>query len=264
MPAQLCATKKTAAWTNGAPPRASPAQSAGVRLAEGYYAGFVELHIEQGPLLERDGIALGVVTAIAAPASLRLWIEGEGGHAGGALMPGRRDALCAAAEIVLAVEAAARQTGAIDTVATCGVCDVFPGAINSIPSRVRLELDVRDIDLARRDRVLARIAAAQSEIASRRNVGVKTEIINADAPAACDPSLIDALTRGAERHGLGYTKMVSRAYHDSLFMARIAPTAMLFIPCRGGVSHRPDEYASPEAISNGALVLAEALRELVE
>jgi len=236
----------------------------GVRLAEGYYAGFVELHIEQGPLLERDGIALGVVTAIAAPASLRLWIEGEGGHAGGALMPGRRDALCAAAEIVLAVEAAARQTGAIDTVATCGVCDVFPGAINSIPSRVRLELDVRDIDLARRDRVLARIAAAQSEIASRRNVGVKTEIINADAPAACDPSLIDALTRGAERHGLGYTKMVSRAYHDSLFMARVAPTAMLFIPCRGGVSHRPDEYASPEAISNGALVLAEALRELAE
>jgi N-carbamoyl-L-amino-acid hydrolase len=235
-----------------------------VRLAEGYYAGFVELHIEQGPLLERDGIALGVVTAIAAPASLRLWIEGEGGHAGGALMPGRRDALCTAAEIVLAVEAAARQTGAIDTVATCGVCGVFPGAINSIPSRVRLELDVRDIDLARRDRVLARIAAAQSEIASRRNVGVKTEIINADAPAACDQRLIDALARGAERHGLGYTRMVSRAYHDSLFMARIASTAMLFIPCRGGVSHRPDEYASPEAISNGALVLAEALRELAE
>jgi N-carbamoyl-L-amino-acid hydrolase len=236
----------------------------GVRLAEGYYAGFLELHIEQGPLLENNGIPLGVVTAIAAPASLRLWIEGEGGHAGGALMPGRRDALCAAAEIVLAVETAARGTGVVDTVATCGVCEVFPGAINSIPSRGRLELDVRDIDEARRDAVLARIAAAQSEIAARRNVAVRTEIINADSPAVCAPALIDALTRAAERRGLGYRKMVSRAYHDSLFMARVAPTAMLFIPCRGGVSHRPDEYASPEAIASGALVLAEALRELAE
>jgi ureidoglycolate amidohydrolase len=236
----------------------------GVRLAAGYYAGFVELHIEQGPLLEREGIPLGVVTAIAAPASLRLWIEGEGGHAGGALMPGRRDALCAAAEIILAVEAAARGTGAIDTVGTCGVCDVFPGAINSIPSRVRLELDVRDIDQARRDGVLDQIAAAQREIAGRRNVTVKTEIVNADAPAACDERVIEALARGAERHGLSCRKMVSRAYHDSLFMARIAPTAMLFIPCRGGVSHRPDEYTAPEAIASGVLVLAEALRELAE
>ncbi|MGP8244466.1 MAG: M20 family metallo-hydrolase [Bryobacteraceae bacterium] len=235
-----------------------------VRLRAGYYAGFVELHIEQGPLLEREGIPLGLVTAIAAPASLRLWIEGEGGHAGGALMPGRRDALCAAAEIVLAVEAAARGAGAIDTVATCGVCDVFPGAINSIPSRVRLELDVRDIDEARRDGVLDRIAAAQREIAARRKVAVKTEIINIDAPAACDRLVIDALARGAESHGLRYRKMASRAYHDSLFMAHIAPTAMLFVPCRGGVSHRPDEYAAPEAIARGVLVLAEALRELTE
>jgi N-carbamoyl-L-amino-acid hydrolase len=233
-----------------------------VLLPHGYYAGFIELHIEQGPLLEQRGIALGVVTAIAAPASLRMWVEGEGGHAGAVLMPNRRDALCAAAEITLAVEAAAKATGAVDTVATTGICDVFPGAINSIPVRVRLEIDVRDIDLARRDSVLARIQSCCDEIAARRRVQVRTEIINADAPAQCDCRIVDALTRAAARNGLPCDRMVSRAYHDSLFMARITPVAMLFIPCRGGFSHRPDEYASPEAIGNGVLVLAEVLAEL--
>ena len=106
------------------------------------------MHIEQGPLLERQQIPLGIVTKIAAPASLRVLIEGSGGHAGGVLMPDRRDALCAAAELILAIENAARTSGAIDTVATVGICEVFPGAVNSIPSSVRLSVDVRDTDLA--------------------------------------------------------------------------------------------------------------------
>src|SRR5215467_9194309 len=231
-------------------------------LPRGHYAGFVELHIEQGPLLEKHGTPLGIVTAIAAPASLRIWVEGEGGHAGAVLMPARRDALCAAAEIILAVEAAAKGTGAIDTVGTTGICDVFPGAINSVPLRVRLEIDVRDIDQARRDSVLAQLQSACDEISSRRRMVVRTEIINSDPPAHCHPRILDALERGAARHNLRSERMVSRAYHDSLFMARITPVAMLFIPCRGGFSHRPDEYASPEAIANGTLVLAEALAEL--
>lgn len=234
----------------------------GVPLPRGHYAGFVELHIEQGPLLEKHGTPLGVVTAIAAPASLRTWVEGEGGHAGALLMPDRRDALCAAAEIALAVEAAAKETGSIDTVGTTGVCDVFPGAINSVPLRVRLEIDVRDIDQARRDSVLARIHSSAEEIAARRHVTLRMEMINADPPAQCDPGIVDTLARGAARHGLACERMVSRAYHDSLFMARIAPVAMLFVPCRNGFSHRPDEYASPQAITHGALVLAEALAEL--
>jgi N-carbamoyl-L-amino-acid hydrolase len=233
-----------------------------VALPRGHYAGFVELHIEQGPLLEQHGTALGVVTAIAAPASLRIWVEGEGGHAGAVLMPNRRDALCAAAEITLAMEAAVRNSGAVDTVGTTGVCDVFPGAINSIPVRVRLEMDVRDIDEARRDSVLAHFRASCDEIAARRRVAVRTEMINADPPAVCDKQIIAALAGGAARHRLSCEHMVSRAYHDSLFMARLAPVAMLFIPCRGGFSHRPDEFASPEAITNGTLSLAEALAEL--
>jgi ureidoglycolate amidohydrolase len=233
-----------------------------VRLAPGSYSAFVELHIEQGPLLENRKIALGVVTAIAAPASLRLWIEGEGGHAGAVLMPDRRDAFLAAAEIALAAESAARATGAIDTVATTGVCDVFPGAVNSIPSRVRLEFDVRDIDLARRDSVLDKISEAIQNVSARRRVAVRREILNADPPVRCAPEVVAALTHACEIHRLRFDLMISRAYHDSLFMSRVAPTAMLFIPCRGGISHRPDEYASPESIAQGALVLAEALAGL--
>jgi N-carbamoyl-L-amino-acid hydrolase len=233
-----------------------------VRLHPGHYHAFVELHIEQGPILEQKQIGLGIVAAIAAPASLRLWIEGEGGHAGAVLMPQRHDAFLAAAEIALAVESAARATGAEDTVGTTGVCDVFPGAINSIPSRVRLEVDIRDIDRERRDQVLKQIESAIHDVSTRRGLTVRTEVLNADPPAQCDPSVIAALTRACVAEGASFEKMISRAYHDSLFMSFIAPTAMLFIPCRGGVSHRPDEYSSPESVAQGALILGRALADL--
>ena len=233
-----------------------------VALARGRFHQFVELHIEQGPLLEQEGIDLGLVTHIAAPASMRILIEGEGGHAGGKLMPGRKDALAAAAVLILALEAAAKSTGAIDTVGTVGVCEVFPGAVNSIPSRVRLETDIRDIDAARRDAVIDKLKTACEEVAERRGVSIKTEMVNADPPATCDPAILDAMEQAAKAAGKSYKRMVSRAYHDSLFMARIAPVAMLFIPCRGGVSHRPDEYASPEWIGSGVHVLARTLATL--
>jgi len=237
---------------------------AGVELPRGVYHAFVELHIEQGPLLERGGIPLGVVTAIAAPATLHIEIEGEGGHAGAVLMPDRRDAFVAAAEIALAVESAAKSTGAVDSVATVGICEVFPGAVNSIPSRVRMTADVRDIELARRDAVLATIRDRCGAIAAARGVTVRCEVLNADAPAQSSPPVLDALRGACEELQLTCNYMVSRAYHDSLFMSRIAPTAMLFIPCRGGVSHRPDEFASAEDIGRGVLVLAHALARLAQ
>jgi len=145
-----------------------------------------------------------------------------------------------------------------------GVCEVFPGAVNSIPSRVRIEADVRDIDQERRDAALGKIAAACEEVSRRRRVAVRTEMVNADPPAQCASAVVDALARACDAHRLSFDRMISRAYHDSLFMSRIAPTAMLFIPCRDGVSHRPDEYSSPEAIAQGTLVLADALRRLAE
>ena len=235
-----------------------------VAVPKGRFHQFVELHIEQGPYLEQEGLDVGLVTHIAAPASQRIVIEGEGGHAGGKLMPGRKDALAAAAELILALESASKSTGAIDTVGTVGVCEVFPGAVNSIPSRVSITTDIRDIDRARRDSVLAALAAAANEIGARRGVTISTELINADPPTTCDPAILDALEVSANAAGKSYKKMVARAYHDSSFVSCIAPTAMLFIPCRGGVSHRPDEYASPEWIGGGVEVLARTLAHLAE
>ena len=233
-----------------------------VKLPKGYYKAFVELHIEQGPLLERAKTSLGIVKSIAAPASFRVSIDGAGGHAGGVLMPDRKDALCAAAELILAIEKAAHASGALDTVATVGVCDVFPGAVNSIPSRVGITLDIRGTDLARRDGVMQTIERTSREIAAKRQVSIQWELVNADAPADCAPEVRAALADSCRQHGFPFLEMVSRAYHDSLFVSRIAPTGMLFIPCRNGHSHRPDEYAAPEDIARGALVLAEALARL--
>ena len=233
-----------------------------VALGRDAYAAFVELHIEQGPILETRGLDIGVVAAIAAPASLRVHIEGVGGHAGSVLMPERRDAFLAGAEVALAVEAAAGGTGSIDTVGTVGVCEVFPGAVNSVPSRTTLGVDVRDIDGGRRDAALAAIRQACNDIAARRRVSIVIETINADAPCQCAPDVIEAITAAAAARGLGAAPIISRAYHDSLFMSRVAPTGMIFIPCRGGVSHRPDEYASPEAIARGVSVLADTLAAL--
>ncbi len=239
-----------------------PGSLADVPVAAGTYSAFVELHIEQGSLLERAGIPLGVVTHIAAPASYRISIRGLGGHAGALLMPDRRDALCAAAEIILAIEHNARATNAIDTVATVGTCEVHPGAVNSVPSRVLLQLDIRDTDPARRESVMQAIRRDYTAISQRRGVAIDETPVNADDPATCAPQLVSELE--ASCADLGYTsmRMVSRAYHDSLFMARLAPVAMLFIPCRGGVSHRPDEYAAPADIIRGTEVLAHTLARL--
>jgi ureidoglycolate amidohydrolase len=245
---------RTAAGFNG--PLAS------TQLPPNHYHAWIELHIEQGPLLEREQIPLGIVTSIAAPASYRFTITGIGGHAGALLMPDRRDALCAAAEIILSVEKHALATRAIDTVATIGTCDVHPGAVNSVPSRVTLQLDIRDTDPARRESVMQAIRRDIESLRARRGVTITEDLINADQPAQSNPHIVEVLEQICRAEQIPYKKMVSRAYHDSLFMARIAPIAMLFIPCRAGVSHRPDEYAAPADIARGTRVLATALAKL--
>jgi ureidoglycolate amidohydrolase len=143
-----------------------------------------------------------------------------------------------------------------------GICEVFPGAVNSIPSKVKLTLDLRDTDLARRNRVVQAIEHASQTISANRHLAIHFELLNADAPGDCAPEVRAALSDSCHKHGFPFMEMVSRAYHDSLFMSRMAPTGMLFIPCRNGYSHRPDEYASPEDIARGALILAESLAKL--
>jgi ureidoglycolate amidohydrolase len=268
-----------------------------VQLPTNYFHAWVELHIEQGPLLERamqaapndstlkgtgfslsikpaketgalapEGTILGIVTAIAAPASYRYIIDGIGGHAGALLMPDRRDALCAASELILSVErntlAANAASHTADSVATVGQVVVHPGAVNSVPSRVTLMLDIRDTDPTRRDRTMAALHADIASIEARRSVRITEAQINADLPAVSDPHILSTLESICKTESIPYQKMVSRAYHDTSFMARIAPVAMLFIPCRNGVSHRPDEYATPAAIALGTRILALTLAQL--
>jgi len=249
----LADARKTAGFTG---------DLASAQLPVDYYAAFVELHIEQGPLLKREGIPIGIVSAIAAPATLRAVFTGPGGHAGSVLMPDRADALLGGAELALVVEQEAKSTGTPDTVGTTGVLLIHPGAVNSIPSRVQMEIDIRDTDRERRDRVVVAVRTAAETIAERRRLGVTIETINADPPATCDPRILAATEQAAAALGLPVRSMVSRAYHDSLFMARICPTGMIFIPCRGGVSHRPDEYSAPHEIQRGVAVLANTLAYL--
>ena len=233
-----------------------------VRLEQGHYSAFIELHIEQGPLLKQENIPIGLVTAIAAPASFFVHLEGEGGHAGARLMPGRRDALLAASEITLEVERAALAAGAIDAVGTTGICEVHPGAINSIPSRVRLGIDMRDIDGARRDQTVNRVLEAIKEISARRNVNARVEMLNADPPASSSQDVLEAARTACKDMNLKPKEVVSRAYHDTLFMARLCPISMIFIPCRDGVSHRPDEFSSQDDIARGVEVLARTMLQL--
>jgi ureidoglycolate amidohydrolase len=240
-----------------------PEELHNVFLKKDDYFAFVELHIEQGPILEKEGIKIGVVTAIAAPASIKVEFEGNGGHAGAVLMPARNDAGLAAAELALAVEKHVLESGSIDTVGTVGILQLHPGAINSIPSKSHVEIDVRDIDEKRRNNVIEKVHQSAIEISKNRGVLLSEfKIINQDPPALSDKSVISAMEFAAKQLNLEYKLMISRAYHDSLFMARISPMGMIFIPCYKGYSHKPEEYASPEDMANGVKVLALAMARL--
>jgi N-carbamoyl-L-amino-acid hydrolase len=232
-----------------------------IRLPKNCYAAFVELHIEQGPILERENTAIGIVEKIAAPSTLRMQLTGVGGHAGAVLMPERRDAGLAGAEIALAVERAMTGTGSPDTVGTTGVFRIEPGAVNSVPCRAWLEIDVRDTNVATRDAALVQIETAAAEICQRRRVTLQTERLNVDPPAICDSALVEIVTGVCRNLGVSHKNMISRAYHDTLFMAQVCPSTMIFIPCRDGVSHRPDEFSSTEQIEPGVRVLAQTLAQ---
>ncbi|CAI0559197.1 unnamed protein product [Linum tenue] len=234
-----------------------------VFLNSGNYSAFLELHIEQGPILEAEGLSIGIVTAIAAPASIKVDFEGNGGHAGAALMPNRNDAGLAAAELALAVEKHVLDSGSIDTVGTVGILELHPGAINSIPSKSHLEIDTRDIDEKRRNEVIEKIHQSAVAIAKKRSVSLtEFRIVNQDPPAISDKSIVKAMEDTSKELNLPHKLMISRAYHDSLFMARISPMGMLFIPCFKGYSHKPEEYAASQDIANGVKVLALTLAKL--
>lgn len=201
--------------------------------------GYLEAHIEQGPILEDAGRALAVVTSIAGARRFSLTMTGQAGHAGGARFDKRRDALVGASELVVAVERLSRETGTIGTV---GRLQAFPGGVNVIPGLVEFSLDLRAETDEARDACLEGIHAAAAEICERRGLDFRSEeIYRADA-VTCDPWLRDAVAKGIRSTGdEAPLAFWSRAGHDGVAVVELTPIGMLFLRCRGGVSHHPDE-----------------------
>ncbi|MEA1833157.1 allantoate amidohydrolase [Methylobacterium durans] len=222
--------------------------------------GYLELHIEQGPMLEGTGLPVGAVTAISGATRLAVTLRGEAGHAGTVAMAGRRDALAGAAECVLAVEARCRAEA--DLVGTVGAIEVRPGAVNVIPGEARFSLDLRAPDDARRVSALADIEAAWRAIADRRGLGLATTRTHEAAATPCDPRLTEAVAEAIAAEGHPVLRLPSGAGHDGMAVAALAPIAMIFVRCRGGISHNPAEFASLPDIEVGARVMLRTLRAL--
>jgi allantoate deiminase len=230
--------------------RASPEMPAFAGMTDYLSAAYVqalaylEAHIEQGPVLEAAGLAVGTVTGIAAQLRYQARVTGMAGHAGTTSMPLRRDALAGAAEMMLAIEAIARDD-ASDLVATVGRIEAMPGAANVIPGSVGFTIDIRSGDSGRRDRAADAILARLSAIADIRGLTFSATLIH-DLPASpCDPALMDLMDAAVEDVGHRPFRLVSGAGHDAMVMAALCPTAMLFIRCRDGVSHNPAEHVDP-------------------
>lgn len=238
-----------------------PLATAEAARPPGSVLGYLELHIEQGPMLERAGLPVGLVTAISGASRLEITLTGEAGHAGTVAMTERRDALGGAAECVLAIEARCRGEGHL--VGTVGRIQAWPGAVNTIPGRVRFSLDLRAPDDARRLAALADIEAACRRIAVRRRLAFGVALLHEAEAVPCDPGLTELVGAAIAAEGFSVLAMPSGAGHDGMAVAAIAPIAMLFVRCRGGISHNPAEFASREDIEAGARVLLRAVRAFV-
>lgn len=229
--------------------------------APGDVLGYLEAHIEQGPVLEAEGLAVGTVTGIAAQLRFEIGLSGTAGHAGTTAMGLRRDAVAGMAEMVLATEAVAT-AGPPDLVATVGVVEVPSGAANVIAGRSRFTLDVRAGDKAVRDRAADEVLRRFRDIAGRRDLGLSVRQVH-DLPASpCDPGLMDLLDAAAVEAGHRPFRLVSGAGHDAMIIAALCPTAMLFLRCRGGVSHNPAEHVDPADAEAALMVMSGFINRL--
>ncbi|MGY3693049.1 N-carbamoyl-L-amino-acid hydrolase [Bradyrhizobium sp. USDA 3240] len=239
------------------------------RLAEAQrkdIAGYFELHIEQGSVLQNCNVPLGLVTSIAGILRVEIVFDGAADHAGTTPMRDRRDAGLAAAELSLwsaqqANEIARRDDGHF--VATTGVLDISPNAANVVPGRARMIFDIRAERAVQLEEFATLLDSKSEEVALQRNVTrARFAVLSRTNPTPCDEQLRDLLGSGAASLGYSAIALASGAGHDAAFVARIAPSAMLFIPCRDGKSHTPEEWAEPDAMAAGAATLLEAIRLL--
>ena len=219
---------------------------------------YVELHIEQGPVLEAEGLPLGVVTSIAGATRLLVRIAGTAGHAGTVPMSGRRDALAAAAEAVLAVERDCG--GAPGLVGTVGRIEALPGAVNVIPGDARFTVDIRAGEDAPRRAAVERVSAAIREIGARRGVDVAVETSHASAACPCAPWLIEQIGHAIAGEGVPVRRLPSGAGHDAMAMIDLADVGMIFVRCKDGISHNPAESITAEDAAIGARALLRFIR----
>ena len=219
-------------------------------------AAYLELHIEQGRILENEGLPVGVVTGIAAPVWRRLVFNGETGHAGTTPMQLRHDALAAATEVAAVVEEEASATGT--SVGTVGQMSVEPGGINIIPGRVEVSLDLRDIDEGKRDLVEDRILERARGVCEGRGVGFESEVLQRMTPVSCSETVRGAVRAACEGLGFEPYDLASGAAHDGMQLVGLCPVGMIFVRSKDGVSHSPDEWSSKEDCTAGANVLYHA------
>ena len=226
------------------------------------FLGYFEVHIEQGPVLEEKDAAVGIVTAISGRSSVRVGFTGEAGHAGTLPMGARRDALCAAAQFVLEVEAAGEvQPGAV---ATVGEISAFPGASNVVPGEVRLSLDLRHAEDAARIALRDYFAQKAEEIAVSRGCEVSWEARHGTPAVRMDPQLSGLLGEAVEENGVELYRLPSGAGHDAVAMAELAPVAMLFVRCEKGISHNPAEAVRQEDVGTAIEVTGRFLRRMAD
>jgi N-carbamoyl-L-amino-acid hydrolase len=232
------------------------------RAPDGAVAAYVELHIEQGPRLEEAGIPIGVVEAIVGVRRARVIFRGQADHAGTTPMERRRDAFLAAADFALKARDLVGRRGSARSVTNVGVVHVHPGASNIVPGRAELVHEMRDPDDAVLETLAAQIRALARRVARRREIAVEVLPLSATRPAPCAPSVQDAVARAAAELGLASLPLYSAAGHDAQNLAAITEAGMIFIPSRGGRSHRVDEASDDDAIERGANVLLGTLLAL--
>ena len=227
---------------------------------------FLEVHIEQGIVLEQDGLPIGAVTAIAGVTRVEILFEGRADHAGTTPMDRRQDAAVAAAGVITFVSRRATElarSGQGHMTATCGIVGVSPNASNVVPRSARIVVDVRVSERAVVEAFLKELETTSLRLASEAHVRLERFTRLSDTkPVICDATLIRMIEQAAGQLGLKHRQIVSGAGHDAAFVAQLCPAAMVFVPCRDGRSHDPEEWCSPEDAANGARVLTQALQDI--
>ena len=222
---------------------------------EGSIAAFLEMHIEQGPVLEKNNLPVGIVTGISGPLWLTVELEGFAGHAGSVPMPMRQDALVGAAKVIVALNELASEDPDAPTVGTVGSLKIFPDSRNIIPEKVTFTVDLRDIDINRRHRIEERLRTQISEITEQHGLLCRISEDTNSEPRYCSQEIMNVMREESSKIGLDTMELMSGPFHDSLAMSYVCDYGMIFVRCQDGISHNPKEFSTFEDISLGAELL---------